>query len=83
MRMACVVPDISGTSLPRKDLGGVRNEAWCQAMLLFFHPWRTFEGLKDNAQSWSQSFENTTFDPFHKNIMENMEVMNDSKEARD
>ncbi|KZT55602.1 hypothetical protein CALCODRAFT_437013, partial [Calocera cornea HHB12733] len=83
VRSAAVVPDVSGTSLPRRELGGIRNEAWCRAMLVLFHPWRTFDDLKDNAHSWLKVYDETPFSAFHSKIMDNMEVMSDSKEARD
>ncbi|KZT53695.1 hypothetical protein CALCODRAFT_528396, partial [Calocera cornea HHB12733] len=79
-RSGAVVPDISGQSIPRRESGGVRNEAWCRAMLILFQPWRQLADLYNDAHSWLDAFDHTTFDSFHMSVMDNMDVLNDSKE---
>lgn len=72
-----------GGALPRPDKGD--RELYCLTMLILFYPtgWRTAKQLRGTANSWSEVFQNTTFSEKHIQIMKNLNVLNECKDARD
>jgi hypothetical protein len=51
-------------------------------MMILFKPWRKEIELKGQHVSWSKAFEATIFKPSMKKIMNNMNVENECKDAR-
>ncbi|KAH7908089.1 hypothetical protein BJ138DRAFT_979818, partial [Hygrophoropsis aurantiaca] len=77
------IPVLLGESLPRQDRGEEERKQWCRAMLILFKPWRSAQDLKSGEQSWSDAFENYVFAPAMQLVINNMNVENECKDARD
>lgn len=77
------IPVLLGKALPRCDRGPTEREQWCRAMIIIFKPWRKPKDLKEENQSWTDTFESTSFDPRMSKIINNMNVENECKDARD
>ncbi|KAJ7155910.1 hypothetical protein C8R43DRAFT_821243, partial [Mycena crocata] len=72
-----------GNTLPRPDRSPIERDKWCRAMLILFKPWRKLSDLKAVGQSWTDAFENTEFTAYTKSVMDNLNVENECKDARD
>lgn len=82
-RRSAVVPVLLGPTIPRADRYAAEYELWCRAMLILFKPWRSAADLKDSGQSWTDAFEQHTFDARLVSIMHNINVQHECKDARD
>lgn len=82
LRASPLVPVMLGPTLPRPDRSEEEYERWCRSMLILFKPWRVLADLKDEGQSWKDAFDQALFSPFHRQIMSNMNVQNECKDAR-
>src|SRR6202020_259932 len=67
-----VVPNFVGGSLPRRDRGD--REYYCATMMTLFKPWRSGKCLKDDNESWDESFVNYKFTPRQNQIMEHFNI---------
>ncbi|KZT03008.1 uncharacterized protein LAESUDRAFT_660533, partial [Laetiporus sulphureus 93-53] len=72
-----------GKALPRHDKGD--RETYCQTMLTFFYPrgWRSGIDIKAMSESWDAVFQRTTFASHHVQVMANMNVLYECRDARD
>jgi hypothetical protein len=77
------VPVILGRRFPRPDQGEEQKEEWCRSMLALFKPWRLKDDLKWAGESWSAAFERAEFLTKHHQIMSNIHVENECRDARD
>lgn len=77
------VPVLLGPSIPSPDKSKEEYERWCRAMLILFKPWRCATDLKPLGVSWSSAFNSTTFTDRALDIMKNMNVENECKDARE
>lgn len=59
------------------------KEQWSRAMLILFKPWRNPSDLKEDNESWVQAYERTVFPSTLEEIMQNMLVLHECKDARD
>ena len=75
------VPNFLGGSLPRHDSGD--REYYCSAMLTLFVPWRTGKDLKQEGQSWDESFTTHNFTKRQKDIMKFFNIKYECLDARD
>ncbi|KAJ7860204.1 hypothetical protein B0H14DRAFT_2576705 [Mycena olivaceomarginata] len=78
-----VVNVVLGETIPRPDRGPKDKEQWARAMLIFFKPWRRVQDLREPNESWTTAFENTNFSENALQVMENMQVEHECKDARD
>lgn len=74
-----VIPVILSPTIPRPE----HRDEWCRAMLIVFKPWRQPEDLKNTSQSWVDAFESWDFPDSLRQIMHNLNVQNECKDARD
>ncbi|TFK59091.1 hypothetical protein BDN72DRAFT_744058, partial [Pluteus cervinus] len=75
------VPNFIGGSLPRNNEAD--KSQYHLTMLVLFRPWRTGWQLKLDAESWSDSFDNYTFDPRHLEVMKFLNIRHECKDAAD
>jgi hypothetical protein len=75
------VPNFLGGSLPRHDSGD--REYYCSAMLTLFVPWRTGKDIKQEGQSWDESFTTHNFTKRQKDIMKFFNIKYECLDARD
>ncbi|KAJ7207796.1 hypothetical protein C8J57DRAFT_1099114, partial [Mycena rebaudengoi] len=78
-----VVLVLLGPTIPRPDRGEVEREKWARAMLILFKPWRNLVDLKRPEETWSVSFDATVFSSKALQLMKNIDVENECKDARD
>ncbi|KAG1886348.1 uncharacterized protein F5891DRAFT_930619, partial [Suillus fuscotomentosus] len=83
LRKVHVVPVLLGAAIPRPDGSTEEYETFCRAMLILFKPWRSFQELKNNDDTWAESFSRQHFAPGLHKIIQNMNVENECKDARD
>jgi len=76
------VPVLLGEALPCPDRGPEEKEQWHRAMIILFKPWRTPTDLKGGHTSWMDAFKSTKFKPSMIEIMKNLNVENECKDAR-
>lgn len=77
-----VVPVLVGPQIPRKDTSEEDTENWCRLMLLLFKPWREPEDLRGIGQTWKNAFEAYAFAPHLANVIGNMNIEQECKDAR-
>jgi len=79
------VPVLLGPSIPNPMRSAVAEESWAMAVLLLFVPWRDLTGLRDINESWVSAYRRQYHLISQKNrvILNNLNVLNDCKEARD
>ena len=77
------VPVMLGNAFPRGDRGPKEREQWCRAMMILFKPWRSPTDLKNNQDSWTQAFGATEFSFGVTQIIKNMNIENECRDARD
>ncbi|KZP00252.1 hypothetical protein CALVIDRAFT_560843 [Calocera viscosa TUFC12733] len=82
-RLKETVPVLLGPSLPNRDGSEEERDIWNRAMMILFVPWRCLEDLKLPSLSWTAAFNQRAFKEDHLNIMENMNVLRQCKDARD
>ncbi|KAF8143074.1 hypothetical protein K438DRAFT_1634312, partial [Mycena galopus ATCC 62051] len=83
MRRVPCINVLLGPSIPRSDRGPEERERWCRAMLILFKPWRSIKDLRLQHEKWSAAYERTTFSVYALQIMRNMCVEDECKDARD
>lgn len=83
LKRTFVIPVLIGPALPRPDRGDEEYEEWCRLMLMFFKPWRTLSDLNGPNDHWIDSFVQYQFKEEHVDLMKNMNVENECKDARD
>ncbi|KAG1788113.1 uncharacterized protein HD556DRAFT_1245603, partial [Suillus plorans] len=83
LRSKLVVPVLLGDSIPRPDQSDEEYELHGRAMMMLFKPWRNLKGLKGDNDNWATAFEKETFPPNLSVIIQNMNVENECKDARD
>ncbi|KAJ7070426.1 hypothetical protein B0H15DRAFT_793474, partial [Mycena belliarum] len=71
-----------GDKIPRPDRGVAEKDRWCRAMLILFKPWRTLADLKSPDTSWTDTFYATSFAAPALSVMNNMNIENECKDAR-
>ncbi|KDQ65221.1 hypothetical protein JAAARDRAFT_106612, partial [Jaapia argillacea MUCL 33604] len=76
------VPVLLGPPLPRNDRGDEEYEEWCCAILILFKPWRELSDLKSPFESWTAAFEQYSFSKKARNIMKNIHIENECRDAR-
>ncbi|KAJ7699719.1 hypothetical protein B0H16DRAFT_1214367, partial [Mycena metata] len=72
-----------GDRMPRPDRGVEEKQRWFRAMMILFKLWRRLSDLKSFDESWESAFERTTFCDGALEIMANMNVENECKDAKD
>ncbi|KAJ3493916.1 hypothetical protein NLJ89_g10914 [Agrocybe chaxingu] len=79
------VPVLLGPSIPNLDKSVEGKELWAKYMLVLFRPWRSPLNLKERGQTWLQSYEHyeTQLSLEHRQVIANMNVLTECKEARD
>ncbi|KAF8143046.1 hypothetical protein K438DRAFT_1480084, partial [Mycena galopus ATCC 62051] len=83
MRRIPVVNVLLGPSIPRPDWGPEEKERWCRTMLILCKPWRSVKDLRMAHESWSSAFDRTVFSAYTHQIMNNMRVEDECRDARD
>ena len=85
MRMRSLVPVILGNRTPRCDREPDEREAWARMMTILFVPWRRPSDLRNPEETWLQSYQRheNCISVEHKQIIENMNVLSQCKDARD
>ncbi|KAF8122487.1 hypothetical protein EV363DRAFT_1102559, partial [Boletus edulis] len=82
LRSRKVIPVILGDSLPKRD-GTLDNDAqYYHYMLLLFRPWRHFDDILSHGESWSDAFERAHFSPYCQQLMANMVVDSECRDAK-
>ncbi|KAJ7340540.1 hypothetical protein DFH08DRAFT_619465, partial [Mycena albidolilacea] len=82
-RRSPVVNVLLGETIARPDRGLEERERWARAMLILFKPWRSISDLKNVAEKWAAVYERTVFSPYATQIILNMQVERECKDARD
>ncbi|KZT53414.1 hypothetical protein CALCODRAFT_440119, partial [Calocera cornea HHB12733] len=82
-RLTPVVPVLLGNSIPPRDGSPQQYQVWCRSMLTLFKPWRKPCDLRARAESWSSAFERTVFPSASRELMRNLNVFRECKDARD
>ncbi|KAJ7142800.1 hypothetical protein C8R44DRAFT_538963, partial [Mycena epipterygia] len=82
-RRVPLVNVLLGDKLPRPDRSSGERDRWARAMMILFKPWRSINDLKSTDQTWTQAFESYEFTDYALALMENMNVENQCKDARD
>ncbi|KAG1890326.1 hypothetical protein F4604DRAFT_1533592, partial [Suillus subluteus] len=83
LREKSVIPVLLGDSIHRPDRSEEEYEKYCCAMMILFKSWRDLSVLKGTYSSWSEAFDNETFTPEFLNLIHNMNIENECKDARD
>ncbi|KAG2091995.1 uncharacterized protein F5147DRAFT_537571, partial [Suillus discolor] len=83
LRTKAVVPVLLGASIPRNDRSEEEYKRYCRTMLLLFTSWCSFTELKGEHTTWHEAFEAYEFSPELQSIINNMNVENECKDARD
>ncbi|KAF9066656.1 hypothetical protein BDP27DRAFT_1158215, partial [Rhodocollybia butyracea] len=76
-----VVPNFIGPPLPRPDKED--RKFYCCTILTLFKPWRTGKDLKDENESWHESFEKYEFGEKELLYIKNMNLRYECLDARD
>lgn len=78
-----LVPVVLGPTIPNPDKNSEARESWARAMLILFKPWRHSLDLKHQDQTWLQAFNEFTPPANIQQIIANMNVQSECKDARD
>ncbi|KAI0026392.1 hypothetical protein K488DRAFT_30610, partial [Vararia minispora EC-137] len=76
------VPVLVGPWIPRADRSEAERSSFHRTMLILFKPWRDAEDLVPAGFSWTQSFHATTFSPYLAEIIRNIHVESECRDAR-
>jgi len=76
-----IVPNFIPNNLPRSDRGD--REYYCCTMMTLFKPWRTGKDLKEELQSWDDSFTKYKFSKRQLEIMKYFNLRYECLDARD
>jgi hypothetical protein len=82
-RAVPVINVLLGDKLPRPDRGTAERDKWSQAMMILFKPWHELSDLKGGGESWTVAFKRTQFNHGALDIMNNINVENECKDAKD
>jgi len=80
-RKDVTVPNFVGGSLPRRDFGD--REYYCITMLTLFKPWRSGKDLKNEIDTWDETFTNHSFTTHQLKLMDNFNIRYECNDARD
>jgi hypothetical protein len=80
-RKDVTVPNFVGGSLPRRDFGD--REYYCITMLTLFKPWRSGKDLKNEIDTWDETFTNHSFTIHQLKLMDNFNIRYECNDARD
>ncbi|KAH7904932.1 hypothetical protein BJ138DRAFT_987609, partial [Hygrophoropsis aurantiaca] len=83
VRPTPVIPVLLMERVPRLGRSDEEDEQWYRLMLLLFKPWRTFRDLLGDASTWKEAFARYTFSDRSKELMHNMNIENECRDARD
>ncbi|KAH7906876.1 hypothetical protein BJ138DRAFT_984167, partial [Hygrophoropsis aurantiaca] len=83
VRPCAVIPVLLIYHIPRLHKSAEEDEEWYRLMLILFKPWRTLEDLVGGASSWKSAYEAFSFSEESKSVMNNMNIENECKDARD
>ncbi|KAJ7656082.1 hypothetical protein DFH06DRAFT_899625, partial [Mycena polygramma] len=72
-----------GDRMPRPDRTAGEKDRWCRAMLILFKPWRCLKDLKAGQETWTAAFNRTVFSDSARKVMDNMNIENECKDAKD
>ncbi|TFK60229.1 hypothetical protein BDN72DRAFT_779679 [Pluteus cervinus] len=78
---SALIPNFVGGTIPRADQGDY--EYYCTTMLTLFHPWRSGSDLKNDVDSWNESFRKHTFSSEQQEIMKNFQIRYECLDAHD
>jgi hypothetical protein len=76
-----LVANFGAGLLPRRD--GDDREYYARTMCILFAPWRKADEVKDSEESWNECFNRTSFKKRHEEIMNNIQLRYECKDARD
>jgi hypothetical protein len=76
-----LVANFGAGILPRRD--GADREYYARTMLTLFTPWRKADEIKPTEESWSECFNKTTFRQRYEEVMDNIQLRYECKDARD
>ncbi|RDX53627.1 hypothetical protein OH76DRAFT_1315173, partial [Lentinus brumalis] len=84
-RVTWVIPVVLSKRLPRPDRMPEEKELWARAIVTLFVPWRTPADLKLPEETWTEAYERflPRIASQHRNIIHNMSVLSECKDARD
>ncbi|TFK87210.1 hypothetical protein K466DRAFT_491266, partial [Polyporus arcularius HHB13444] len=84
-RTVWVVPVVLGDRIPRQDRGEEEREEWARTMMILFVPWRSPADMKRPNETWRAAFDRQQdmIRPAHHEIMRNMNVLSECRDARD
>lgn len=82
LRSSPTIPVIIGDGLPKRDNTAHKDEQFCRYLLLLLKPWRSFNDLSRLGQTWHEVFEHTEFSPYCQEIMANMVVDTECRNAK-
>ncbi|KAA1479921.1 hypothetical protein DENSPDRAFT_789682, partial [Dentipellis sp. KUC8613] len=75
------IPNFTGGAFPRADKGN--REEYCLTMLTLFCPWRSGKDLKNEEQSWDDTFQHFSFTERQKEVIKFMQIRYECNDARD
>ena len=75
------VPNFIGNTLPRHDQGD--REYYCSTMLALFKPWRSGLDLRNDINSWDETFMSHEFSVRQLELMKNMNIRYECLDSRD
>ncbi|KAI0309046.1 hypothetical protein OF83DRAFT_1043976, partial [Amylostereum chailletii] len=78
-----LVPELCGPRIPRSDRSSEEHLAFHRVMLILFKPWRTLNDLKSVGQTWTQAFESYSFPDHLLQIIRNIHIEHECRDARD
>ena len=84
-RTVWVIPVVLGNRMPRPDRDEEERQLWARTVLALFHPWREPTDLKESEEDWIEAYDRQKhcIAPEHLNIIHNMSVLSECREARD
>ncbi|KAH7906340.1 hypothetical protein BJ138DRAFT_993289, partial [Hygrophoropsis aurantiaca] len=83
LRSTTVVPVMLHNAFARPDRGDYEREIFCRSMLLLFKPWRELADIRGSFSSYVEAYDNFDMKPELKQLVRNMNVENECKDARD
>ncbi|KAI0062094.1 hypothetical protein BV25DRAFT_1775755, partial [Artomyces pyxidatus] len=83
LRREQMIPVFIGRSLPRGDRSPEESVALKRALLILFKPWRSLADLKENGENWASAYDRHIFPTYAKQIISNIHVEHECKDARD
>ncbi|TFK85007.1 hypothetical protein K466DRAFT_495558, partial [Polyporus arcularius HHB13444] len=80
-----VIPVVLGDRIARHDRTEEEREEWARTMTIMFIPWRSPTDLKGTEETWSAAFDRQRhkISPGHHEVIRNMNVLSECRDARD